>query len=405
MRIGKPALAVVLALATFQTACSSAPGEDPSAPVEPPPPTSTPDITSGAPRLVSPVDTNDVSILFPLPTNGDVGGLLQPKTEGAFGPLLPESFYAAAAPRGRFDERAAEGAVPALVAVRVDPCYPATPTAGPCDSEVRGVFQLVRSTPDGVTAEDGAIHVTYGVSPDEIVAFVAELASAKRASGYGVSESLGPHPVLAREGLDGPFARALRASLLARVGAARIRRVTSYHHERGDEHDAWVFSSFERTTSGGLGLAKIPGTESFEQRVEGSPATAPLGTSFARVTSGRDRFADLLRADRRAATFEASRSAFDEALAHEDPSLHSARTTDCAGCHLAEGAHRVAVSELGLVAPRAVAASAPRRDERTSVTNVHAFGYLGRAVAISQRTANESASVAALLNRPRLSAF
>ncbi len=84
------------------------------------------------------------------------------------------------------------------------------------------------------------------------------------------------------------------------------------------------------------------------------------------------------------------------ALRVQNPTLHSAETMDCANCHLAEGARRIGESTFGLSTASAFqhARSLARVDERTSVTNLHAFSYLHRQVSIMQRTANESAMVA-----------
>jgi hypothetical protein len=85
-------------------------------------------------------------------------------------------------------------------------------------------------------------------------------------------------------------------------------------------------------------------------------------------------------------------AAMSAALRVENPAIHSAESMDCANCHLAEGAHRIGESLFGLSTATAFqhARSLARVDERTSVTNLHAFGYLQRRVSIMQRTANES---------------
>jgi hypothetical protein len=90
-----------------------------------------------------------------------------------------------------------------------------------------------------------------------------------------------------------------------------------------------------------------------------------------------------------AATLE---STLEAALRVENPTVHNAETTSCANCHLAEGARRIGETVYGLPATNAFthARSLARKDERTSVTNLHAFGYLHRQVSIMQRTANES---------------
>ena len=66
--------------------------------------------------------------------------------------------------------------------------------------------------------------------------------------------------------------------------------------------------------------------------------------------------------------------------------MHTAETTACINCHLAEGARRMGESVYRFSAGRELFASARklgRKDERTSVTNLHAFGYLHRQVSIT----------------------
>jgi hypothetical protein len=90
-----------------------------------------------------------------------------------------------------------------------------------------------------------------------------------------------------------------------------------------------------------------------------------------------------------------AQAAFEAAYRAQNPQMHNAENMDCATCHLAEGAQQKGHA-LGLTATNGFthARSLARVDQRTSITNLHAFGYLGRDVAIMQRTANESVIVA-----------
>lgn len=97
--------------------------------------------------------------------------------------------------------------------------------------------------------------------------------------------------------------------------------------------------------------------------------------------------------------------AFAAALRVENPKKHTPDTVDCVSCHVAEVARRIGEARFGLSAAGHVDAfvtSADTSKVGTTVTpsleNVHAFGWLGRDVGISQRTAFESALAAQALD-------
>ena len=87
--------------------------------------------------------------------------------------------------------------------------------------------------------------------------------------------------------------------------------------------------------------------------------------------------------------------AFEAALRVENPHLHNAETTNCVNCHLADSAHVIGETVYGLpsTSQSAFAPSTSYANDRASVTNLHAFGYLHRKVSIMRRTANESVIV------------
>ena len=135
--------------------------------------------------------------------------------------------------------------------------------------------------------------------------------------------------------------------------------------------------------------------------VSGASAFAPLAESSAfGVPAGVLDSVEALIDGRAAGGGTASaaeRDAFAAAIRLQNPDVHIADTTDCASCHLAEGARRIGEAVYGLHAGQDAFTSTrslARRNEGTSVTNLHAFGYLGRQISIMQRTANESAVAA-----------
>jgi hypothetical protein len=190
----------------------------------------------------------------------------------------------------------------------------------------------------------------------------------------------------------------MRGIVLAHLGETRITRITHFDHNFDPDSDGWAFGIFDKGPAG-LVAQKIPKTNQKGQMVAGSSAHVPLSQSGAFPfieSSTQDAVFALVDPNRGAADIKL-RGAFDAALRVQNPSLHSAETTDCVNCHLAEGAARIGALEYGFSSTKAFThtRSLARVDERTSVTNLHAFGYLGRQVSIMQRTANESVLVAA----------
>jgi hypothetical protein len=371
------------------------------------------------------VATTDVSILYPLPAGSESRDFVRPTASGAHGTLLPRSSLATVLDGRSLDnESAATGDYDALglVSIRLDPCCARGSAGAPgtCRSEVRLVFQALYEKPAdtldltaGSAATDGAVHVVYDVPQAELVTMLQQILTAKKANGDGATQELGPHPILVAQGLGGPFAQALRDIVLEHVGAERIGRVTFFDHQNSEGH-TWTFGVFDRGAGGAVALSAttIPLTDSTTQTIGGSSAVGTFASSFADGASstGADRVAPLVSGSRPLpASAEAAslQIAFDAALRVQNPTLHDVETTDCVTCHLAEGARRVGEDVYALSTAKAFthSRSLARVDRRTSVTNLHAFGYLAREVAVMQRTANESVIVAdrmsALLAPPK----
>lgn len=396
------------------TAGGSEPDSDAGAqvPALPAVPTATPPANpttepSGPPLPMAPysprVDTTDVSILYPLPAAGAAGSFLRASEGGSLGPLLPRAAFEKVLGRRSLDFEMAAGYDDlALVGLRLDPCSSRNTQGRGCTPEIRAVFQGISKKADGTTvAADGGVHVAYDISDRELGEALLEILAAKYANGDTGAQELGPHPILVAQGLEGSFATRLRAIVLRHLGEARIGRVTAFDHNMDPDSDGWTFGVIDRV-KGAYVEGTIPGVSSRGQTVFGSSAHVELADSSAGTFNGPssvDPVADLVAGDRPAPGSpgaSALGAVFEAAIRLENPKLHSAESTDCANCHLAEGAHRIGASIYGLTTTKAFAngRSTARRDERTSVTNLHAFGYLGRQVSISQRTANESALVA-----------
>jgi hypothetical protein len=371
------------------------------------------------------VATTDVSILYPLPLTAHATDLVRASAAGSHGALLPASVVSTVHPGGGLDGNSGTatgyGAL-GLVSLRLDPCSArgSAGVLGACRSEVRLVFQELYDKLQGQdgdpfagpAATDGALHVVYDVPEAELVTMLQEILTLKKANGDVGLQLLAPHPILAEQGLGGPFAQGLRDIVLEHVGDDRLVRVTFFDH-RNPEIDDWSFGVFDRASASTPFLATtIPTTDSTTQTFAGSGTAGPLAQSYAetaRTVPPADSLAPLLGGSRPAlgsAEVAALQPAFEAALRLENPTLRNVETTDCVSCHQAEGARRIGdLYSLSTASAFTHARSLARVDERTSVTNVHAFGYLHRQVSIMQRTANESVVVAdrmaALLAPPK----
>jgi hypothetical protein len=101
-----------------------------------------------------------------------------------------------------------------------------------------------------------------------------------------------------------------------------------------------------------------------------------------------------------AAAPAAQRDALDALVATQNPLLHTSKTVQCIACHTSTylGIHRaqVAVIGLGTLPSRFATTHDVQLTDGISPTapaSLHAFGWLGRSVTISQRVANETAMV------------
>lgn len=101
-----------------------------------------------------------------------------------------------------------------------------------------------------------------------------------------------------------------------------------------------------------------------------------------------------------AATPAAQRDALDALVATQNPLLHTSKTAQCIACHTSTylGVHRAQVAVVGLgTLPSQFKTThdveLANGISATTPSSLHAFGWLGRKVTISQRVANETAMV------------
>jgi hypothetical protein len=335
------------------------------------------------------IESADVAVLYPLEAGTDITHLIPATEPAAFGPLLAEMIGPGSL--ASLDEGAGFSTL-RLVGIRLDPCS----AHFGCNSEARLIFQPISSVGDeGPMAGDGAAHAFYDVPPAELTLMLRQILTLKKLYGADVSygDELSVHPLLVAGGVDGPFARGLREIVKQHLGWARLTRVTISTHDNF-YGDTWGFAIFDRRV-GGFEQSLVANTDVTEQRVDGSSArTDELGqaTFSTSSISSLEKIA-LIVGPRPVEATTAMREGFAAATDSLDIEVHSPANTDCVTCHLAEGARNIGINEFGFSA--AVTAPTARsidyRRETRAITNMHAFGYLGRSVSIMQRTAIEAA--------------
>ncbi len=375
---------------------------------------------------------NDVSILFPIPTDGGVtrAGLLAASASGARGTLLPSNLYDAVGHviGNTFTPPIAPGSTGeamyadlAVVAVRIDPCFASLapdPHGTGCANQLRLIFQEMVLFNTGIDGpNDSALHVFYSLTRAELESLVRSVIALRQASsGSAQLGPLQPHPDMVKEGLNGAFATGLRALVLKYAGAQNLVRVTKM--SANDGVFAWTFSGFDVTTPGAASITPmviptlLPDAGSSQTFLRNFGPNEGMQGRFEPETISPDDLAPLANADV-ANTLDAGtrQAAFDALVRVENPTRFTPNTIDCASCHLAmptalyNAGPLFGISEAGnanafTADARFVPAGAtvPTLDV-TGAFNLHAFSYAGAEnPEISQRTVNETAAIVAYLN-------
>lgn len=360
--------------------------------------------------LTSLVGVDDVSFLYPLPADARLRTtLLGADAAGTRGALLPPDIHRALPPLDTIMPNGEGYHLLRVVSVRLDPCFPGLGVKDErdCKSQVRLVMQPVVLPPEGsgLTTMDLAVHLFYALSREELAGLLQELVDLRAASGIERGDGpVGIHRALAREGMEGAFARGARAALMARIGRENLTRMTFMGVEQVGQ--AWRFGGFD-IVGGDLVPMKIPlldvTEETFRNRdLDGATfsyaSTGPVSPATDDIRLLFDPTALAAASD------EQRRVAYRHALRIENPTLNSPETIDCATCHITMAARRFAERTHGL-------SSAGESDlyrhpqglplagatvERTN--ELRAFGYFDARPSISQRTVNETAAVVERVN-------
>jgi len=361
----------------------------------------TPDVGGDGCASASGLDLNDVSFLFLIAEAGQATLLLPVTASGARGVLLParlrtvmpQSLILAGTPVPP------ESAF--VVAARVDPCFRLG--AGPCRKQIRLVAQPLTEGQRG--AQDATIHLSYDLSDDDFSQVRDELLALKQlAKGATTCAPLGVHPVMQKEGLEGPYATRLKALVLRFCGEDTLSRAALMTFS--GQVPFWSFRAWDVT--GTLTPAAIPRTQGATSQ-DFAARAGPLGgpPRYGTLTPAPDHSKIPMLLDDRAIRDQPESlilQAVDESWALENPRRESAGTADCLSCHLAGRERELAAEDRGVSAdPSASGYRNPRHDlslvpDGLGVSSQRAFGYLMTTPSISQRVINESAEVADALN-------
>jgi hypothetical protein len=355
---------------------------------------------------------NDVSILMPLPLEVRDDHLLRADSRGAKGELLSPDLFERVGVLAAVNSRE-PGSYQSLrvVAIRVDPCFPGgDPLGHTCRRQIRLVWQPLETDPAGLlTTVDAAVHTFYDLTENEFRSLLGDLYTLKLRSAHtDLNLPLQVHPVLAKEGMTGPFARALRETVLRHAGEGNLTRLTFMRL-----HGAsiiWIFGGFDidRGMIKKIPIARVASfpmadTQTFLNRSLKSDDFRMSG--FAPVPSGADTFNLLMKDSSKIDPVRDKHEIIESVMAiHriENPDFHSPESVDCVSCHVAQPARHFALKNFGAfgmekLAERFVYRSDLNLDNTSPVQantrNIRGFGYFLRDPAISQRVINETAAV------------
>jgi hypothetical protein len=359
---------------------------------------------------------NDVTIIYPLPDHpAEASGLISPQEPGLGGSWLPQKLYAKLPAINQGEAKNYTYRNLRVVAIRLDPCFR---NEGACLPQVRLVWQPISTSTYGSTApsgqleaKDASVHSFYTLEPAAFQALMKDYERLRKLIAWDLStEPLRVHPVIAEQGLDGPFAQGLKGLLDKYVGAKTLWRVTAMKTFVGS--DQWAFLGFN-VSDGATQDIPIPRTRGATQQgfrtaqvtqsdfSGGMVSPAPQGSDNLLPILQNSRF---LRADDPVFLTTLGKSVENI----ENPKVHTSETMDCVSCHAAQAAgsvlfERIAgLSDLPVVMKERFKSVLPLQNLGLRQDNTHllrTLGYVDRDLVLSRRVINETANVAERLNR------
>lgn len=361
-------------------------------------------LACGQPGFVPPRSTplqsnrfslNDVSFLLPLPSAGRLATL-----PAADATLFPKPLADALPALVEAQDRAAVLNELRIVSIRVDPCFPSAAENPSCVHQVRLVAQPVIETNSAVTTRDTAVHLFYTLDAATFRSIVGRTLT-KLADEYGTLTEgpLDVHPVIRRQGLDGPYFGKLQTMVTQACTPQRLTRVAIMSVDATGR--AWTFAAFN-ASNGGLVADQIPRLPMLSAQAFQEFGSETFRNGALVPSPPNDKLDTLLsESAMRLADPRTLQSALASAAHIEHPARSSPKTVDCASCHVATRARTNAedyrASDSKSVSDVFTHSSLDLSridDVKNDPRALRAFGYLGAKSAFSQRTINESAAVA-----------
>jgi hypothetical protein len=335
----------------------------------------------GTPRWL---EARDVSLLFPLPTSASSGDLLRMNDAGPRGVLFERTHHDSFATLASTDLD--QYANLRVVAARFDPC------SVNCLPELRLIVQRISNG----AANDGSFHLFFSLESTALAPLTADLRRlALLAPDLPSTGSLGPHPIMAAEGLSGPYATMAKEIILRYAGDDNLVRITQTLRKFGKD---WDFVAFNRSGEEFVQQV-IPRYESDElQELHDESTSTVRRLRIVPSISPNDANISLLVDSSRwaSATEEAWASAIAESFKQDNPNLTPPPDMDCASCHVASRVRKAALAFRPAAVDNMVERfltdspleSGDQGGDRADA--VLSFAYLGQLPMISERTLNDS---------------
>jgi hypothetical protein len=335
-----------------------------------------------------------------------------------------------------------------IVSLRFDHCPGLVPSPADCLPQIRMVVQPILGEGGRVAVEDATLHLLFDIPLKEFPDLVRDIRALKSFGPDLTSgEPLGVHPRLASSapGVARTFSAGLMDLVKKYAGESRLSRIASMFSKSTFllTKDNWVFAA-TNIEGGEATVVKLPHLEPhpffpntsetlvlrssfgvFDPTNPNFDPNSPDPNNIGEATRNgaivprpvADRDNALFFIDSRNWADKSRRAEVERRLVTllriENPTLNSPLTMDCASCHVttqiktALQAHGYGdllekVKDQAYEAPSGVTLSERQRqgDEaggKEAYVTVN-FGYFGSGPAISQRTVNESAHVAAAFN-------
>lgn len=354
---------------------------------------------------------NDLSLLLPLPDVHEIDLLLSPQHPNQ---LLPESAY-------RFlpvltpliDHDTCYQNNLKVIAIRFDPCF--TEGVGPqkCQSQIRLVWQplIIDRKTNRITTVDAAVHSFYQLTPEQWTLALDEL---KRISSTDPSLPLTIHPIIQKEGYNGPYWQSIQNLVLkyasqnnlsrATVMTVRMDRVWGFQGI-DKKNSQWTQIEIPTLKSPNNPQAKVVNQAFFLEPESLFDVTEFKGGVTLIETANKTWFKLISDSKKYADRIQDSelQDLMGKAYRIENPELHNPGTIDCVSCHIAQTVRLWGENHFPQTPFTDLLQTDIYKNTKTNLKNMsvnprnvnraRAFGYFDQDPIISQRIINETAAI------------